>query len=1201
MKKILFFIVLSCLTLAGFSQDDYKTVDRPNITADKVNLDSTDYDTFTGSLRFENGEFWGYDGNVWLQFGSSGLTFSGDTVFISYHAMFDSTARFYSSVIFEDSIRQEGLSLFKDNVTIDASRLIFANTGNSVFIGEDAGLVDDLTNNHNVFIGYKTGEATTSGYGNIALGYYAFNTNTGGDFNIAIGDYVLENNGGSGNIGIGQAALNLNTGGEQNISIGVSSSSKLTGSFNFAGGYQSLKETTTGQYNVALGWRSLDANIEGEGDVAIGSDAGNNKTTGDNNVFVGLNSGATIGSGASLLTSNGSVFVGKSTRASIDGSTNEAVIGANAIGNGDNTFTAGDDNVTDAWMNEDGTAIVHLGSILFPNGATINNTDADTLEFVEANIMATGNLITNSIIGIGTNTDIVITPNGNGAVVLANQSTEAGWDIINQMEFANVMAPRSYWFDGDDDNIALADRLWDGHTGSTISVSGWAYANDYTGNNTLVQFGGSGTDAGIWFYSVGIAWALDINNGTSTNNTDFSNYTTMLENQWFHWAVTADLNGYKKLYINGVAVDSIDISALSGTFDDNTGSFKIGRGVNSWSGQQSDVKAWTKLLTADEINALAKGGEVPYIYQKADVNVQTAGILVVGREYIITLFVGGDDFTNVGGTNVTGNVFIATGVTPATWTNSSQVDNPGCVLNLDKNGISDLSWLDQSGNNYHGLVSGATVSNGIVFAVFDMTLSYQIQVGSDVRDINGVIYYESEDSDQGNTTIDNTDEWSVNDFTTIALNAPTTATGAFEATSTVLFSGGAVTLDNGAILNNTTHADTLALIETNTKIDGTLIVNTVKGIGTNIDIGFLPIGTGVLNVNGTTNYETNVTADDDIPNKKYVDDALPASLWTDDGTRTYLTVSAEPAEFRKSGLAHGMTGLADTDAYGNFNIVDGSDGGLRIIGLSTTADVEGIRISAAMVNATPTDYPMKFTVAKKASTTWSPLGGTKLAFSWWDDTQLRMTLNTNADITISDDSDLAAKNYHQFSIYHSDPAILLTDRDINLKITSAVEAADTNAIWLIADNTTPEIGMSNATGDDWQMTMHATDDTAIFENAEAYSFDNVILGTSATFTGLLNQSVAAGLTAVNPGVQGDGALTANVNEVSTVGADNDARTLPAAPSTGSLTVTIINNGANILEIWPASGDDLGAGVDTATQLAAGAKVIFTSYDNTNWN
>jgi hypothetical protein len=61
---------------------------------------------------------------------------------------------------------------------------------------------------------------------------------------------------------------------------------------------------------------------------------------------------------------------------------------------------------------------------------------------------------------------------------------------------------------------------------------------------------------------------------------------------------------------------------------------------------------------------------------------------------------------------------------------------------------------------------------------------------------------------------------------------------------------------------------------------------------------------GTLNVSGTTNYETLVTADDDIPNKKYVDDALSGSsgLFTEDanrnilgGTNAGLTLSGSPS------------------------------------------------------------------------------------------------------------------------------------------------------------------------------------------------------------------------------------------------------------------------------------------------------------------
>ena len=50
---------------------------------------------------------------------------------------------------------------------------------------------------------------------------------------------------------------------------------------------------------------------------------------------------------------------------------------------------------------------------------------------------------------------------------------------------------------------------------------------------------------------------------------------------------------------------------------------------------------------------------------------QTSGVLEVGVSYTILDFQTGDNFTNVGGTNVTGNVFVATGTTPTAYTYGS--------------------------------------------------------------------------------------------------------------------------------------------------------------------------------------------------------------------------------------------------------------------------------------------------------------------------------------------------------------------------------------------------------------------------------------------------------------------------------------------------------------------------------------------------
>lgn len=95
-----------------------------------------------------------------------------------------------------------------------------------------------------------------------------------------------------------------------------------------------------------------------------------------------------------------------------------------------------------------------------------------------------------------------------------------------------------------------------------------------------------------------------------------------------------------------------------------------------------------------------------------------------------------------------------------------------------------------------------------------------------------------------------------------------------------------------------------------------------------------------------------------------------------------------------------------------------------------------------------------------------------------------------------------------------------------------------------------------------------------------------------------HRKVTTGITASTTQTQGQGALTAEVNVISTVANANDTVTLPVALA--GRKVWVINNGANTLQIFPASGDDLGAGVNTATTLASGSNLTFLAYDSTNW-
>ena len=96
----------------------------------------------------------------------------------------------------------------------------------------------------------------------------------------------------------------------------------------------------------------------------------------------------------------------------------------------------------------------------------------------------------------------------------------------------------------------------------------------------------------------------------------------------------------------------------------------------------------------------------------------------------------------------------------------------------------------------------------------------------------------------------------------------------------------------------------------------------------------------------------------------------------------------------------------------------------------------------------------------------------------------------------------------------------------------------------------------------------------------------------------LRRSASSGIVASTTQTQGQQALTEDINEVATVANANDVVTLRTARTGGYQTV--INNGANALQIFPASGDNLGVGVDTSEPLASGSNKTYLAYDTTNW-
>ncbi|WP_033956694.1 tail fiber domain-containing protein [Psychroserpens jangbogonensis] len=93
--------------------------------------------------------------------------------------------------------------------------------GSSIFLGVDAGLNDDQTNNKNVGIGYFSMKNNTTGYFNTAIGASSMQGNLSGRGNTAVGFNALSNNIDSHyNVAVGHAAGALNNA-SNNVFLGA--------------------------------------------------------------------------------------------------------------------------------------------------------------------------------------------------------------------------------------------------------------------------------------------------------------------------------------------------------------------------------------------------------------------------------------------------------------------------------------------------------------------------------------------------------------------------------------------------------------------------------------------------------------------------------------------------------------------------------------------------------------------------------------------------------------------------------------------------------------------------------------------------------------------------------------------------------------------------------------------------------------------
>ena len=136
----------------------------------------------------------------------------------------------------------------------------------------------------------------------------------------------------------------------------------ISGNRNFSLGYASLRNLNTGNSNISIGIDSQSNNLSGYANISLGNRALNSNETSNQNIAIGE------GSLFSLQDGNNNISIGFYSIKDSNILTNSINIGNFITGNGSNTATIGNSNITKVYMNDNGDGEIYA------NG-TINTSD----------------------------------------------------------------------------------------------------------------------------------------------------------------------------------------------------------------------------------------------------------------------------------------------------------------------------------------------------------------------------------------------------------------------------------------------------------------------------------------------------------------------------------------------------------------------------------------------------------------------------------------------------------------------------------------------------------------------------------------------------------------------------------------------------------------------------------------------------------
>ena len=240
------------------------------------------------------------------------------------------------------------------------------------------GPVGDYVISFNGLTGAVTGVTTGTANNFVALQSFSSGISAAGGvtFSTAISVNSMKIGRGAGtnseSVAIGggaQDVLAQNTTGTYNVGVGIGAlEANLTGSSNVGVGPYVLQSNQSGSNNVAIGDSTLNSS-RGSNNTSVGAYSLGPIINGSNNTAVGKEAGTYRGTGSSYLTSGtGGIYIGSEARGSANGTTNQIVIGTNALGLGSNTAVIGATSQTSATI----YGLVNAPSGISAAGATFS-------------------------------------------------------------------------------------------------------------------------------------------------------------------------------------------------------------------------------------------------------------------------------------------------------------------------------------------------------------------------------------------------------------------------------------------------------------------------------------------------------------------------------------------------------------------------------------------------------------------------------------------------------------------------------------------------------------------------------------------------------------------------------------------------------------------------------------------------------------